>query len=149
MANCIRARPCQTLVGREAAIILALHSTPSWESKYTESFTAMSPDLDADGDGDGQSNLEEYIAGLDPGDASSVFKVETSTVAGASDGMMTIQWQSQPGRVYHLHFGQTPADLSSPPLFTVSGDGSLLIRQVPKNGAKAMFCRISVEVAER
>ena len=117
-----------------------------WERKYSGNPTSMSPT--GDEDGDGQNNLAEYISGLIPTDSTSVFKVAAILVEHDPNGQMTIQWDSQPGRVYHLYVGDSPADLGGSPFVSVNGDGTTLTRLVPKNGKRMLFCRISVEMAE-
>jgi len=117
-----------------------------WERKYAGNPTAMTAFGDLDHDG--QNNLDEYVAGLDPSDPSSVFKIDFMTVEPAPNGKMTIKWASLPGRTYHLHVGTTLSDLSDPALFSVIGNGSTITRQIDKNGRKSMFCRISVELSE-
>ncbi|NWK56939.1 hypothetical protein HW115_15050 [Verrucomicrobiaceae bacterium N1E253] len=118
-----------------------------WERKHTGNNTAMSASQDQDNDG--QDNLAEYIAGLNPRDASSVFKIETLESEDAPQGSMTVRWQSQPGRIYYLHITETLTDMSGPADYTVEGDGTLKTIQVPKSGRKALFCRVSVQMAER
>ena len=103
----------------------------------------------ADQDSDGQDNLAEYIAGLNPRDASSVFKIETLETEDDPQGKMTVHWQTQPGRTYYLHVTETLTDMSGPADYTVEGDGTIKSIQVPKGGRKALFCRISVQITGR
>ena len=102
-----------------------------------------------DEDSDGQNNLAEYIAGLDPKNATSLFQIETLDTEDDPQGKMTVQWQTQPGRIYYLHITETLTDMSGPADYTIEGDGTVKIIQVPKNGRKALFCRLSVQMVER
>ena len=52
----------------------------------------------ADPDGDGASNWQEYIAGTDPMDPTSVFKLQT--VAAPANGTFTLQWPTVSGKHY-------------------------------------------------
>ena len=45
-----------------------------------------------DEDSDGQNNLAEYIAGLDPKNATSLFQIETLDTEDDPQGMMTVQF---------------------------------------------------------
>jgi hypothetical protein len=59
------------------------HAPDVWES--ANGFNPIDPkDIDGDADGDSMSNLAEYIAGTDPHDEQSYFKVDTISRAGAA-----------------------------------------------------------------
>lgn len=70
-----------------------------WEWLYAHSVTNMDPE--ADSDGDGALNFAEYIAGMDPTDPESVFRViAMSTPAGAAANV--ISWSSASNLRYTL-----------------------------------------------
>lgn len=117
-----------------------------WERKHFGNETSTPATLDLDGDG--QDNFSEYIAGLDPNDSSSVFKIESTDLEPEANGMMTIEWQSQPGRTYHVYFSETIGGLSGSPTYTVLGNGATISRSISKEGHSKLFCRISVELTE-
>jgi hypothetical protein len=71
-----------------------------WEEKYFGSATGAEPD--ADSDGDGQSNLDEYIAGMDPTDPDSAFVVRTFD--SPTNGAFVLSWDSVTGRVYSVYW---------------------------------------------
>ncbi len=52
----------------------------------------------ADADGDGQTNYQEYLAGTDPTNATSIFRATSITPSGA--GTLTITWQSIAAKSY-------------------------------------------------
>jgi hypothetical protein len=60
-----------------------------------------------DSDGDGQLNWEEHDTGMDPSDASSVFKVESSTVA---SGEFVLNWQAVAGKTYAVDYKENLSD---------------------------------------
>ena len=70
----------------------------SWEMTYFESTDAENGGADEDWDDDGSSNYDEYIAGTDPTDNSSVFAFQTVEVG--EDCILT--WSSATGKVYSL-----------------------------------------------
>lgn len=122
-----------------------LDGTPNWwERKYFGNETSTPSASDTDGDG--QNNLSEYIAGLDPTNSASVFKIESTTLDPESNGMMSVEWQSQTGRTYHIYFSETVSGLSGTPTYTVVGNGAILSQAISKAGRTKLFCRISVEL---
>lgn len=70
----------------------------AWEGLHT--FNPTNPaDAGLDADGDGQSNLEEYLAGTHPRDATSVFRILSIDVA-PDRSRLDYTWSSVPGRNY-------------------------------------------------
>ena len=65
---------------------------------------------DQDADHDGMSNLAEFLAGTDPNNASSVFRVD---IVRNADGKAAVSWQHEKGqpRTFHL---LASADLTNP-----------------------------------
>lgn len=59
--------------------------------------------FDVDSDGDGQSDAAEILAGTDPFDPASVFRVQ-SVGFDAQDGGYAISWASVPGITYQVSF---------------------------------------------
>ncbi len=58
-------------------------------------------DATLDNDGDGQNNFGEFIAGTDPNDAFSVFKI--SGMESMAGGWI-VSWNSVPGKTYRVHY---------------------------------------------
>ena len=63
-----------------------------------------------DTDGDGMSDGQEVLAGTDPNDPSSVFKI--SSVLRNADGSVTLQWLSVTNKLYRVNRSLTPARTS-------------------------------------
>jgi hypothetical protein len=104
-----------------------------WEVENFGTTEAGSPELD--NDGDGFRNRDEFIAGTQPTNATSCFRIEQITASG-------ITWQAVPGRTYSV---ERTSDLRQPfsPVATGLTVGSYPINNAPTNGA-ACFYRIQV-----
>lgn len=98
----------------------------AWELTYFGT-TGVNPN--ADPDHDGMSNYQEYLAGTDPNNPNSVFRITAESVffssgglggpGGSSEAIATLTWNSVPTRYYYI---QTTPSLSSP-VWTDSGLG--------------------------
>jgi len=77
-----------------------------WQALYWGANSASWPSPVADSDGDGASNVQEFLAGTNPADPSSVLKVRITTTAQGS----RLGWDTQPRLVYQV---QSSTDLKS------------------------------------
>ena len=77
-----------------------------WQEKYWGSDSKKWPAASVDSDGDGASNLDEFLAGTDPTDASSVLRVTVRSTVGG----MLVRWNARPGSIYQL---QSSGDLKT------------------------------------
>lgn len=91
----------------------------------------------ADSDGDGMSNLEEFLAGTDPTDASSVYLGATITPATGSD--LTLTWSTIVGRRYRIIEKSSPTDTGAE-IHNVIGDGSVKTHTVSNAGSTKFYC---------
>jgi sugar lactone lactonase YvrE len=72
----------------------------TWRLLYFGTVSNALSAANADPDGDGASNWEEYVAGTNPLDATSVFKFQPATPV--SGGAFTLQWPSVVNKSYSL-----------------------------------------------
>ena len=103
-----------------------------------------------DSDGDGVSNLNEYLAGTDPANASDVFQV-TITDSGVPN-VARLNFFSVPSKTYQMQVGQITGDTTiwNPALFASSpqgqahntsliGTGHFISAFVPTGGTNMVF----------
>jgi hypothetical protein len=77
-----------------------------WQSNYWSGNPASYPAVFLDSDGDGASNVDEFLAGTDPTDATSVLKLTI-----VRDGVsIWLRWNSMPGQLYQV---QISTDMKS------------------------------------
>ena len=76
-----------------------------WQTGHWGGDSAKWPDPKADTDGDGATNLQEFQAGTNPLDRTSVLRVQINATAQGS----FLAWNTQPGFIYQV---QTSTDLT-------------------------------------
>jgi len=110
-----------------AAAYTALVLTPfqSWQIQYFGSITNPAAAATADPDGDGQNNMTEFLAGTNPTNSLSAFRITAITVE-RSD--LRITWMTAPGKTNALQRaaglqGNVPTDFAD--IFTVTTGSSL------------------------
>ncbi|HEY3860800.1 MAG TPA: chitobiase/beta-hexosaminidase C-terminal domain-containing protein [Verrucomicrobiae bacterium] len=96
-----------------------------------------------DPDGDGASNWQEFIAGTDPLDASSVFKFTPS--AGPSGQYFTLQWPSVVNKSYSIQYSTSLGGAWSAAASNISGNGQPLQWTDTNASAGARFYRALVQ----
>jgi len=77
-----------------------------WQTLYWGADSKQWPAASADSDRDGASNLEEFLAGTHPLEATSVLRTRIVPVTGG----LLIEWNAAPGSLYQL---QASADLAA------------------------------------
>ncbi|MDZ8118659.1 hypothetical protein [Pontiella agarivorans] len=93
----------------------------AWEIQYFGSTNALNGGPYEDHDGDASGNLDEYIAGTNPTNEASFFKI---TQTEADPYSLTIQWPSVEGREYEVYWKPSLTNSSVESLGTVQGPQS-------------------------
>ncbi len=106
-----------------------------WERDFFGDTTSTVAAVDSDGDG--MSNLDEFLAGTDPTDVSSVYP--GSSIAPASGSDLTITWSTIVGRRYRIIEKNSPTDTGAE-IHNVIGDGSVKSHTVANSGSTKFYC---------
>ena len=104
----------------------------NFEQQYFGSATAGAPGIDADGDG--QTNLQELIAGTNPVDAKSVFRIMEVRRQG-NDAI--IVFRALAGKRYRVEAGENLADGFPIAVATLAASPSDITREVSHTGGAA------------
>ncbi len=117
-----------------------------WEKTYFNQLTGIAANGDADGDG--LSNLQEFLAGTSPTDASDALRF-TSFGTNDLNGSTQITWSSVPGKTYQLWRtdslnGTWLSDLPNSLITADAGQTSLSYSDTTSNGVPRRFYRVSV-----
>jgi hypothetical protein len=73
-----------------------------------------------DADGDGASNLQEYLAGTDPTNPNSVFRLSAATSVNST---ISLTWLVVPGKSYQIQY---KTNLNDPVWLTAPGNVSVI-----------------------
>ncbi|MGB6220313.1 DUF6807 family protein [Haloferula sp.] len=93
----------------------------SWELGY---FGSLNRDGTGDEDRDGSTDLEEHVAGTNPKDPQSFFRIKE--VEGDDTGGIVIRWNSVPGRSYRAMKSSTLEDDWTPLSDPIPGTGGVI-----------------------
>lgn len=123
-------QPCPALIDANTNRI-----SDVWETVYSVPGT----DPDADPDGDGQTSLRESIAGTDPLNAASVFRVIPDRLVRSAS---LVYWHSVPGILYRIETRTDPASEWLTQDFTVYGTGGEVLAAVPGIPSQPEYFRL-------
>ena len=112
----------------------------SWETQH---FGSTGANPVADSDGDGTTNMMEFLAGTNPGSATSVFRPTSSQLG----GRLVLGVPTVAGRDYRV-WGTN--DLTDPwtLLDTLSGDGTTVQWEYPMDQSPRYFLRIEILIPQ-
>lgn len=99
-----------------------------------------------DDDGDGSPDQAEIIAGTDPGDPRSWFRIESQS---RSDEGMTLQWAGTAGRTYTVEESSNLSDwapVSGTSQVTITITNPAASVTIPDRGAPVRFLRMKVNL---
>ncbi len=110
-----------------------------WERTH---FGSLAPTAEADADADGRSNLDEYLAGTNPTEANSVFRVALGQLGANA---LTLNWTSQPGVTYVVETAAALTPSSFQPAGpAITGDGTVKSTTVAVTGETG-FLRVRAQ----
>jgi hypothetical protein len=117
-----------------------------WKTNYFGSLTSSDADSMADPDKDGVPNWQEYLAGTSPVDAASKLQFSRIDVSGNNASILTLQWQTLPGRVYTV---ETTSDLTAGAWTTtgqvIEGNGTTISMCQTNLTGKLQFYRLRLQ----
>jgi hypothetical protein len=115
----------------------------TWRLLYFGAVSNALSAANADPDGDGASNWEEYVAGTNPLDATSVFKLLPSSAPAA--GFFTLQWPSVVNKSYTVQSSTSSLGGWTTLATNLSGNGQTLQWTDPNPATVARFYRVLVQ----
>lgn len=131
-------------------VTLSDRSGSSWNDRIPDSWRLLhfgtisdpASAADADPDGDGASNWQEYVAGTDPLNPASVFKLQAAAKFGNS--AFSLQWPSVAGKTYILQSAASPSAAWTT-ITNLSGTGANISFSDTSNPGQARFYRAIVQ----
>jgi hypothetical protein len=115
----------------------------AWRLLYFGTVSDPASAANADPDGDGAANWQEYLAGTDPLNDASVFKLQAAS--GSSGSAFALQWPTVAGKHYTLQSSTSGGAGSWITLLNnVAGTGNQM-NWTDANGAQVKFFRALVQ----
>lgn len=108
-----------------------------WENLYSLSAATAN----ADPDGDGLSNLQEAMAGTNPKDSNSFFRLRSTLIPSAA----LLRWPSRVGKRYQMEASESLGFGDwQPQGIVVEGTGVEVLGVVPQQAQSSVVCRLRV-----
>ncbi len=110
-----------------------------WKQQY--GFDPFDPNLSSeDADGDGMSNLQEYLAGTDPTNSASAFRIIRIAREGAD---IRVTWATAGGRTNVLQAANSVSGVyfNSSSNFVIAGTGDVVTNWLDQGAAANVACR--------
>jgi subtilisin-like proprotein convertase family protein len=101
---------------RTGYIVVAPSPFELWQQQYFGCTACPQAAPDADPLGKGMSNTNQFLAGLNPTNSASVFRVQDITRD--TNGWFTVTWHSVGGKTYRVQYGNGTADGGYTNVFT-------------------------------
>ena len=115
----------------------------AWETTWFGGTDNPQGAPDSDQDHDGQSNLHEFLAGTDPTDPTSVFRI-TGATPGAG-GTVVLQWPGVSGKTYRLQYSpDLVTAFQDTPDAALAGNGGVLTQTVNPGAGGHGFYRVRI-----
>ncbi len=112
-----------------------------WQTNYFGSVTNPAAAANADPDGDGQDNMAEFLAGTDPTNSASAFRIISVTRQGSD---INVVWSAAAGHTNAVQGASTLAggysDISSAIVITSSGTTNYLDAGAVTNSPTRFYC---------
>jgi hypothetical protein len=115
----------------------------SWRLRYFGTVYNVLSQADADADGDGANNRQEYVAGTDPTDPSSVLRVSTDQAVAQQSQDCVVHWPSVAGKHYIIERSASLFGSNWIPVSTNAGSGTDMEFHDTSGGA-VRFYRVHV-----
>ncbi|MCX6928721.1 MAG: thrombospondin type 3 repeat-containing protein [Verrucomicrobia bacterium] len=111
----------------------------SWRLRYFGTVNNVLSQATADADGDGASNWQEYVAGTDPTDLSSILRVSTAQNGAQHTQDCVVRWPSVAGKRYVIERSTSVFSPNWIPISTNTGSGSDMEYHDTASGAVRFF----------
>ncbi|MGK0186236.1 MAG: hypothetical protein ACI9R3_002019, partial [Verrucomicrobiales bacterium] len=111
----------------------------TWEE--SNGLNSQVADADADIDSDGASNLNEYLAGTDPRDTGSVFRISNFTYSRES-GQIDIEWRCVVGRTYAIETSDDLQDWTIVPGSEITANEAKIAHRFSQQGNNETHYRV-------
>ena len=115
----------------------------AWERRHFLQVTGTDPN--GDPDGDGYANRAEWLAGSDPNDAASVFRMSHFAASTAAKRTVSLSWPSVEGRTYTVYRSESLDGEFLPYQIHIAATPPENVIDLPADDSDSAFYRVAVE----